>query len=268
MSDHAWLATIATCAGLLVGAPASAQAKAADNSPPRPAELATPSGSDERRVDVEDQRARARAWAECTPGIDCARDDVDDLPADRPVALGMTLEMVFRDVDDELFVKDIPALRLGAVLMVDFLRFEMLGPTVLALDLGYRLEQSSASELFDGVVTTALTSHEPYVGLNLRVLSDRGIEPLFSYHGRLVGGLAFGPLELRDARGDSRDLSGSAAAFFDAGVGFTLRPLGLLFETGYELAWPRHFVPEGTSQRWRVERHGWYARTGVLLRFP
>jgi hypothetical protein len=207
-------------------------------------------------------------WTACTPKLDCVRDSADDMHADQPVALGATFEMVVRGEHQQLFAKNVPALRLGAVLMVDVAWFELFGPAILAFDLGYRLEQSSSSELYDGAVTTALTSHEPYAGANLRVHTDRGLDPLASVYGRIVAGGAFGPLEVRDARSDGRDVDSSGAAFFDLGLGIVLRPVGLLLELGYELAWPRHFELGGTEQALRFERHGFYARSGVVLRVP
>lgn len=213
----------------------------------------------------------AHAQGLCNPeqSSDCEIDQDTYVLPDKPVAFGASLEGVLRDVDSELFLKDRLGTRLGTFLALDVHHFDGPSglPVALALELDYRLEQASSTELFGGTVSTSLTSHELGVGPHVRLLSDGTQAPPVHVYSRFIGGLQFGPLALRDARGGGH-YDVSASAFFDLGVGIELRAAGVFFEVGYELAWPRELELSEAATPIRLERQGVYVRTGLSMRVP
>jgi hypothetical protein len=210
------------------------------------------------------------AWSNC--GVDnqgeCADRHYGN--ADKPLAISASIDSLLRPVGrGQLFMKNQLSLRPGFSLAYDIWADTMLEyPLFMALELGYGLEEYSSANLFGGEVTSAFTSNQPYVGASLRMLSDAGAEPLLSYHVRAALGCGFGPIVLRDARDASHDRHWSSAVFGDFGAGFTLRPLGLLIELGYEVSGAREFTPRGSTDTLYLASRGFFLRAAIVLRAP
>jgi len=212
----------------------------------------------------------SREWSTCRDqhAPECGRGHY--VPADSRLGLGLTLDYYFLDQGNELFIKDGLALSYGALVTYDVSEFARdKRPIHVSLDVGYRLQQYSSSYLFGGEVTSAITTHQVYVGSGVRMLSAKGPTPALSYHARVALGLAWGPIELRDARERATQRDGDSVAFLDLAFGLTIRLLGLVLEAGHQWCGEREFRPtERAAGMLRIAQGGFFARSAVVLRLP